>query len=188
MKFFDLQVLRRARRRRDRDPGRECGRASVTAVYPRSDSNYDAGRLRALGLSATALLRTGPTNADDCIASARASLQRSHSAATRFLEADRGYTETRHLATLGDDPPETATRLARARIYVSATQAPGNDQARRRAPSRTQELVPRSLRARDMNHVADVITRVRVDHENPEVARNTVEAIRAGLARDTVAR
>lgn len=39
-----------------------------------------------------------------------------------------------------------------------------------------------------MNHVADVITRVTVDHENPEVARNTVEAIRAGLARDTVAR
>lgn len=157
------------------------------AVYPRSDSNYDAGRLRALGLSATALLRTGPTYADDCIASARASLQRSHRG-NEVLKADRGYTETRHLATLGDDPPETATRLARARIDVSATQAPGNDQARRRAPSRTQELVPRGLRARDMNHVADVITRVRVDHENPEVARNTVEAIRAGLARDTVAR
>ena len=158
------------------------------AVYPRSDSNYDAGRLRALGLSATALLRTGPTNADDCIASARALAAALAQRGNEVLKADRGYTEPHHLATLGDDPPETATRLARARIYVSATQAPGNDQARRRAPSRTQELVPRSLRARDMNHVADVTTRVRVDHENPEVARNTVEAVRAGLARDTVAR
>jgi hypothetical protein len=64
----------------------------------------------------------------------------------------------RHLATLGEDPPETATRLALARIYVSATQAPGNDQARRRAPSRTQELI-RGLRARDVNHVADEIAR-----------------------------
>jgi hypothetical protein len=31
---FDLQVLRRARRRRDRDPGRECGRASVSGRLP----------------------------------------------------------------------------------------------------------------------------------------------------------
>jgi glycine/serine hydroxymethyltransferase len=70
---------------------------------------------------------------------------------------------------------------------VSATKAPGNDKPVDVLRLGTQELVRRGLRARDMNQVADVMTRITVDHENPEVAGSTVEAIRASVARDAVA-
>src|SRR5690242_15082306 len=42
------------------------------AIYPGLSSNYDAGRLRSLGVAASNLLRSGEVYADACIDAARA--------------------------------------------------------------------------------------------------------------------
>jgi glycine hydroxymethyltransferase len=113
------------------------------AVYPGLTANYDAGRLRGLLEAAT---RQGPEYADRCIASARALGQALHDAGMRVAAADRGFTQSHHLAVEAD-----VEALERAGIYAS-TSGPY-------ARLGTQELVTRGLGPGDMAEVAEAITR-----------------------------
>ena len=149
------------------------------AVYPGLTSNYDAGRLRALGIAATALLRDGTAYADACIESARALAAALAENGNGVLAAERGYTDTHHLAVRHHDAPAAVGLLARARIYTSAAQAPSPEGPAGVLRLGTQELVRRGLGTADMPDVAAAISRVLVKNEDPETVRDAVRAIRA---------
>jgi glycine hydroxymethyltransferase len=108
------------------------------AVYPGLTANYDAGRLRGLLEAAT---RQSAEYADRCIASAQALGQALHDAGVPVAAADRGFTESHHLAVQAD-----VEALERAGIYAS-TSGPY-------VRLGTQELMTRGLGPEDMPDIA----------------------------------
>lgn len=138
--------------RRDEDAA-----AISRIVHPVLTSNYDAGRLPRLHAAATELLVDGERYADECIRAARALAAALQAAGVPLIGADRGFTESHHLAIAvasADEAHAGVARLSRAGIYLSATTAPtpaGPTSALRLG---TQELVRRGLAAGDMPRVA----------------------------------
>ena len=117
------------------------------AVYPGLTANYDAGRLRGLLEAATYLLDHGAEYADRCIATAQALARALHDAGLPVAAADRGFTQSHHVAVLTGD----VARLEQAGIYAS-TSGPYLRLG-------TQELVTRGLGPEDMRDVAEAISR-----------------------------
>lgn len=151
------------------------------AVYPGLTANYDAGRLRSLGVAATNLLDSGADYAGRCIDSARALGRALSATGLLVVGAGRGYTESHHVAVALPDATtgECAVgRLARAGIYLSATQvgSPSGPVAALRLG--TQELVTRGFGPADMLDVSQLLARVLVEGEAPCEVRPDVEALR----------
>ena len=123
-----------------RDP--DVAERVFRAVYPGLTANYDAGRLRALLEAAT---RLDAAYADRCIAGAQALARALHDAGLPVAAADRGFTESHHVAIRGDN----VAPLTEAGIYAS-TSGPYIRLG-------TQELVTRGLGPDDMPGVAERI-------------------------------
>ncbi|HEX6026990.1 MAG TPA: hypothetical protein VFZ00_33640 [Solirubrobacter sp.] len=114
------------------------------AVYPGLTANYDASRLRGL---LEAAMRPHAEYADRCIWTAQALARALHEGGLRVAAAERGFTQSHHVAVLDAD----AARLERAGIYASMT-----------GPYLrlgTQELVTRGYGPEDMPAVAEQIIR-----------------------------
>ncbi len=125
-----------------RDP--DVAERVFRAVYPGLTANYDAGRLRALLEAAT---HQSAEYADRCIATAQALARALHDAGVPVAAADRGFTQSHHVAVLAGD----VARLEQAGIYAS-TSGPYLRLG-------TQELVTRGLGPEDMRAIAEAISR-----------------------------
>ena len=163
----------------------EVAERVFAAVYPGLTANFDAGRLRALGIAATDLLNHGHDYSARCIDAAQALGQILADAGLLLVGDDRGYTESHHLAiTLPDAVTAqwAVGRLQRAGIYVSATEV-----ATERGPTAalrlgTQELVRRGFTTADMLEIGAPIARILADGEAPADVSPTVKALRQRLS------
>jgi glycine hydroxymethyltransferase len=156
------------------------------AVYPGLTANFDAGRLRALGIAAAQLLDDGAEYAARCIDAARALGEALDEAGLLVVGADRGYTESHHLAVAVPDAmtaDSAVDRLARAGIYVSATSVAGESGPTAVLRLGTQELVRRSFGPTDMPAIAALIARLLSDDEPPSKVLVEVTALRRRPAR-----
>ena len=161
-----------------RDP--EVAERVFAAVYPGLTANFDAGRLRALGIAAADLLNHGESYGTRCIEAARALGRTLADGGLRLAGADRGFTASHHLAiTLPDAHAAqwAIGSLERAGIYVSAAEV-----ATERGPIAairlgTQELVRRGFTAADMPAIGTPIARV-LAGESPVDVSSTVAALR----------
>jgi glycine hydroxymethyltransferase len=162
-----------------RDP--EVAERVFAAVHPGLTANFDAGRLRALGIAAADLLNHGAAYSARCIDAAQALGRALADAGLLVAGADGGFTESHHLAIVLPDAIAAVWavgRLERAGIYVSAAQV-----GRERGPAAalrlgTQELVRRGLTAADMSEVGGLIARVLTDGESPPEVLPKVAALR----------
>ena len=151
------------------------------AVYPGLTANYDAGRFRALGIAAAELLEHGAEYAARCIASAQALACALHDEGLPVAGAERGFTASHHVAIPLPDAiaGEWAVgRLARAGVYLSATQIGGANGPVAALRLGTQELVQRGFCPDDMAAVATLVARVLEGGEAPSDVRPDVLALR----------
>jgi glycine hydroxymethyltransferase len=135
----------------------------ATQVFPRLTANFDAGRLHGLCIAANALLVGGSEYACQCIATARALAQALSNHGLPIIGADRGFTDSHHLAVkIGDTSTaeDVTERLAQAGIYLSWTLAPAPDGPVPVLRIGTQELVRRGFHSHDMEFVAELVVRV----------------------------
>jgi glycine hydroxymethyltransferase len=156
------------------------------AVYPGLTANYDAGRFRALGIAAAELLEHGAEYAVRCIDCARALGRALHEEGLLVAGAERGFTESHHVAVALPDATSgewAVGRLARAGVYLSATQIGGGDGPVAALRLGTQELVRRGFGPADMAAVAALIARVLEGGEPPCDVRADVMALRRGHGR-----
>jgi glycine hydroxymethyltransferase len=102
----------------------ELAEAVATAVYPGLTANYDAARLVPMAAAALEHERSAGVYADRCIANARALAAALAAAGFDVAGADRGFTESHHVALRGGGA-DAARRLAEANILLSATAAGG---------------------------------------------------------------
>ncbi len=143
-----------------RDP--EVAARVFAAVYPGLTANFDAGRLRALGIAAAELLDHGAEYAARCIGAAQALGRSLHEAGLAVVGADRGFTDSHHLAVgvpEGMTGDSAVRRLERAGIYVSATQLADENGPLTALRLGTQELVRRGFGSTDMPGIASQIAR-----------------------------
>jgi glycine hydroxymethyltransferase len=149
------------------------------AVYPGLTANFDAGRLRGLGIAAAELLKNGAGYSARCIEAAQALGQALSDAGLVVAGGERGFTQSHHLAVLRPDAPSAVGLLERAGIYVSATQL-GSDAALRLG---TQELVRRGFGPEDMVEVAQLFARALADREPPAHVLPAVTRLRRRASR-----
>lgn len=150
------------------------------AVYPGLTANYDAGRFRALGIAAAELLEHGTEYAACCIDSAQALARSLHDRGLLVAGADRGFTESHHVAIALPDATSgewAVGRLARAGVFLSATQIGSANGPVAALRLGTQELVRRGFGPSDMAAVAALITRVLAGGEAPCDVRPDVVAL-----------
>jgi glycine hydroxymethyltransferase len=102
----------------------ELAEAVATAVYPGLTANYDAARLVPMAAAALEHERSAGAYADRCIANARALAAALAAAGFDVAGAERGFTESHHVALRGGGA-DAARRLAEANILLSATAAGG---------------------------------------------------------------
>ena len=160
-----------------RDP--EVAERVFAAVYPGLTANFDAGRLRALGVAAADLLNHGAGYSARCIDAAQTLGRALGDAGLLLAGADRGFTESHHLAVVLPASANRAVgRLERAGIYVSAAQVGGEHGPVAALRLGTQELVRRGLTAADMPELAGLIARVLADGEPPADVLPAVTALR----------
>ena len=81
----------------ERAATRSAGARVFAAVYPGLTANFDAGRLRALGIAAAQLLDHGAEYAARCIDAARTLGEALDEAGLLVVGADRRFTESHHL-------------------------------------------------------------------------------------------
>jgi glycine hydroxymethyltransferase len=159
----------------------EVAERVFAAVYPGLTANYDAGRLRALGLAAADLINGGAEYADACIAAARTLAAALADAGLSVVGAARGFTESHHVAVA---LPEAMTgdwavgRLSRAGIYVSATRVPSVAGPVAALRLGTQELVTRGFSPSDFRAIGELIARVLGERQAPSELRAAGEALR----------
>ena len=159
----------------------ELAQRISAAVYPGLTANYDAGRFRALGIAAAALLEYGTEYAARCIDSAQALARSLHDHGLRVAGADRGFTDSHHVAIALPDATSGGSavgRLARAGVFLSATQIGSANGPVAALRLGTQELVRRGFGPSDMAAVAGLITRVLAGGEAPCDVRPDVVALR----------
>ena len=149
----------------------------AAAVYPGLTANYDAGRFRALGIAAAELLEHGAVYAAACIEAARALAAALHDKGLAVAGAERGFTESHHVAVAWTDA-DAVGRLARAGVFVSAARIPGAGGPVPALRLGTQELVRRGFADDDMPAVAELIARVLTGGKAPEAVRPDVESLR----------
>jgi glycine hydroxymethyltransferase len=94
------------------------------AVFPGLTANYDAGRLAPLAVTAAEIMAGGGAYADACIANARLLAAALAEEGFTVAGADRGFTESHHVAVDVGDGRAAMARLAEAGIYLSAIGLP----------------------------------------------------------------
>jgi glycine hydroxymethyltransferase len=142
---------------------------AITRAVSGLTTNYDAGRLVPLTIAATELQRSGARYARACIANARRLGAALAARGFRVVAAERGYTDSHHLAVLS--PAENVARLAKAGIYASAATTTVLRLG-------TQELTGRGFDEAAMDEVADLMARVLLDGERPAALRKEVHSLR----------
>lgn len=150
-------------------------------VYPGLTANYDAGRLGSLAIAASEALCHGAAYAEACIANARRLARALHELGVTVLAAERGFTETHHIA-LPIGQPDVAgaavEALAASGITLSSIDVPWEGGATAALRLGTQELTRRGLDFADMDELAELITQVlRAGTASPAV-RERVRALR----------
>ena len=159
----------------------EVARRVDKAVYPRLTANYDAGRLLPLGLAAHHLLDSGADYARSCVESARALAVECDRVGLPPLARARGFTAT-HVLAIRQADREAAhaamTALAGAGIFTSPALACDEDGTTWVLRFGVQELVRRGFAPSDMAPLAQLVGRVLVDGEPPELVRPAVAAFR----------
>ena len=164
----------------------EVAERVFAAVYPGLTANFDAGRLRALGIAAAYLLTHGDDYSAHCVDMARALGQVLADAGLLIAGRDRGFTESHHLAVLLPDAVTAqwaVGRLERAGIYVSAMEVATDRGPMAALRLGTQELVRRGFAAADMPEIGAPIARILADGEPPAAVSPTVAALRQRLSR-----
>jgi len=154
-----------------------------TAVFPGLTANYDAGRLAPLAVTAAEIADDGGAYADRCIAAARTLAAALHEEGFAVAGADRGFTDSHHVAVdaaaLGGGRAAMA-RLAEAGIYLSAIglpwQAPGEPDRGLRIG--TQEVVRRGLGEAELRQVAALMADLLLRDADPRTVRKAVVRIR----------
>ena len=126
-----------------RDP--DVAERVFRAVYPGLTANYDAGRLR--GLLEAATRCRAPSTRTAASPPRRRSARALHDAGVPVAAADRGFTQSHHVAVQAGD----VSALEQAGIYAS-TSGPYLRLG-------TQELVTRGYGPEDMRDVAEAISR-----------------------------
>lgn len=152
------------------------------AVYPGLTANYDAGRLPGLHRAALELSRTGPEQAARCIEAAQALAGALAGEGLELLGAERGYTQSHHLAVTIGAPEAAAAAVAKleaAGVYLSTAPVRNGSTATTALRLGTQELVRRGLGAAEMPAVAELIARVLVAGERPERVKVDVRRFHA---------
>jgi glycine hydroxymethyltransferase len=163
----------------------EVAERIAPAVHPGLTANYDAGRFRALGIAAAELLEHGAEYAARCIESAQALGRALHDEGLLIAGAERGFTESHQVAIALPDAitgERAVGRLARAGVYLSATQIGSSSGPVAALRLGTQELVTRGFGAPDMASVAALIARILEGGEAPCDVRPDVIALRRGVA------
>lgn len=156
------------------------------AVYPGLTANFDAGRLRALGIAAGELLNYGADYSARCIDTAQALGRALADGGLQVAAADRGFTESHHLAVTLPDAVSAhwaVGRLERAGIYVSATHVGTERGPVAALRLGTQELVRRGFTAADMPELGELIARVLADGDPPADVLPAVAALRQRRSR-----
>jgi glycine hydroxymethyltransferase len=162
-----------------RDP--DVAERVFAAVYPGLTANFDAGRLRALGIAAGELLSHGADYSARCIGTAQALGQALVDRGLQVTAADRGFTRSHHLAITLPDAAGAGSavgRLARAGIYVSATTLGSQRGPVPALRLGTQELVRRGFTTGDMPELAELIARVLTEGGPPADVRPAVATLR----------
>lgn len=152
-----------------------------TAVYPGLTANYDVARLAPLAVTAAEILADGGAYADRCVAGAQAFARALHEQGLTVAGADRGFTESHHLAIdTGGSGAAAAARLAAAGIYLSAVGLPSQNDG---DPARglrigTQEVTRRGIGPDALARVAVWMADVLLRDADPEAIRKRVAALR----------
>lgn len=153
------------------------------AVFPGLTANYDAGRLAPLAVTAAEILDDGGAYADRCVAAARAFAAALSEEGFTVAGADRGFTESHHVAVdvaaLGGGRAAMA-RLAEAGVYLSAIGLPWQ---RDGEPDRglrigTQEVVRRGLGDDALRQAAALMADLLLRDADPAVIRKAVTRLR----------
>ena len=160
----------------------EVAERVFAAVYPGLTANYDAGRLRALGLAATALLQDGAAYADRLRRvrpRARPGARRRRSVRGRRGPGLHRLASPRHRSG-GRDGERRGRAAPGPGRHLPVRHTRGRAPPGRVAALRlgTQELVRRGFGPSDMRAVSHLIARVIVDGEPPDLVRPQVEALR----------
>ena len=145
-----------------RDP--DVAERVFAAVYPGLTANFDAGRLRALGIAAAELLDHGAEYAARCIDAAQALGRSLHEAGLAVVGADRGCTDSHHLAVA---VPDGMTGDSAVRRLEHGWDLRLRDRARRRerTPHRAAPRHPRAGTPR-------LRTRRHAGHREPDRSRS----------------
>jgi glycine hydroxymethyltransferase len=152
-----------------------------SAVYPGLTANFDAGRLRGLGIAAAELLNHGADYSARCIEAARALGQGLSDAGLEVAGAERGFTASHHLAVVFRrcvTADWAVGQLERAGIFVSATHLGSRGGPVAALRMGTQELVRLGFSKGDMAEIAALIGRVIVHREPAAQVRQAVAELR----------
>lgn len=159
------------------------GQAVSHAVYPGMTANYDPGRLAPLAAAAAEAIEDAGAYPDACIDAARTFAADLAAAGLDVVAADRGYTESHHVAVDASafgGGAVAAARLAEAGIYLSAIGLPDQDPAAPDAALRigTQEVVRRGLGAAELREVAGWMADLLLRDADPVAIKSRVRALR----------
>ncbi|MBC6460250.1 serine hydroxymethyltransferase [Actinomadura sp. HBU206391] len=159
-----------------------------TAVFPGLTANYDAGRLAPLAVTAAEILQDGGAYADRCVANAQAFAAALHDEGFTVAGADRGFTESHHVAVdahLLGGGPAAAAKLAAAGIYLSAVGLPwqsDDDPAGDRGLRiGTQEVTRRGFGPDELRQTAAWMADVLLRDADPDAIRKSAADLRARL-------
>ena len=156
-------------------------------AFPGLTANFDLGKTAALIVAVQDLLEFGGAYADACIANARALAEALDARGCPVHGAQgRGFTDSQHVAlpAHGYGGGTKASRiLEKANILTSGIGLPlpaieGDFNGIRMG---TQEITRWGMTPADMPAVADLISRVLVDGEEPEAVKADTLALRAGF-------
>ncbi|MQA95353.1 MAG: glycine hydroxymethyltransferase [Streptosporangiales bacterium] len=153
------------------------------AVYPGMTANYDPGRLAPLAAAAAEAIEDDGAYPDACIAAARSFAADLAAAGLDVVAADRGFTESHHVAVDASafgGGAAAAVRLAEAGIYLSAIALPDQDPAAPEAALRigTQEVTRRGVGTAGLRQVARWCADVLLHGADPATVKAKVRELR----------
>jgi glycine hydroxymethyltransferase len=157
-----------------------------TVVFPGLTANYDAGRLAPLAVTAAEILDDGGAYADRCIANARTLAGALRDEGFTVAGADRGYTESHHVAVDAErfgGGRAAMSRLAAAGIYLSAIGLPWqrDDQPDLGLRIGTQEITRRGFGPDELCQTAAWMADILLRDTDPDTVRKAVAALRHSL-------
>jgi glycine hydroxymethyltransferase len=159
-----------------------------TVVFPGLTANYDAGRLAPLAVTAAEIQQDGGAYADRCMANAKVFAAALHDEGFTVAGADRGFTESHHVAVdayLLGGGRAAAARLAAAGIYLSAVGLPWQDDddpvGDRGLRIGTQEVTRRGFGPDELRQTAAWMAEVLLRDADPDAIRKAAADLRTRL-------